>query len=146
MKELQGRRAYLKNFWYAAGGFTLFLGFLKFVPLVLSALSVSRKQFPHNSGAHAAVSEKVKEGKAHGVELCGEKLVLFRGKDGKVRHITAPESVTKALFLIGVNLYSVHLQPSCIPMFSTCLPVDNESLLMDDTNQQSCPASIWPDL
>ncbi|KAL0046822.1 hypothetical protein WJX82_010864 [Trebouxia sp. C0006] len=49
MKELQGRRAYLKNFWYAA-----------------------------------AVSEKVKEGKAHGVEMCGEKLVLFRGKDGKV--------------------------------------------------------------
>ncbi|KAL0037931.1 hypothetical protein WJX79_006055 [Trebouxia sp. C0005] len=49
MKELQGRRAYLKNFWYAA-----------------------------------AVSEKIKEGKAHGVEMCGEKLVLFRGKDGKV--------------------------------------------------------------
>lgn len=49
MKELQGRRSYLKNFWYAA-----------------------------------AVSEKVKEGKAHGLELCGEKLVLFRGKDGKV--------------------------------------------------------------
>lgn len=34
--------------------------------------------------ASAAVSEKVKEGKAHGVEMCGEKLVLFRGKDGKV--------------------------------------------------------------
>ena len=34
--------------------------------------------------APAAVSEKVKEGKAHGVEMCGEKLVLFRGKDGKV--------------------------------------------------------------
>lgn len=32
----------------------------------------------------AAVSEKVKAGKAHGVEMCGEKLVLFRGKDGKV--------------------------------------------------------------
>lgn len=32
----------------------------------------------------AAVSEKVKVGKAHGVEMCGEKLVLFRGKDGKV--------------------------------------------------------------
>ena len=32
----------------------------------------------------AAVSDKVKEGKAHGVEMCGEKLVLFRGKDGKV--------------------------------------------------------------
>lgn len=32
----------------------------------------------------AAVSEKVKEGKPHGVEMCGEKLVLFRGKDGKV--------------------------------------------------------------
>ena len=30
------------------------------------------------------MSEKVKAGKAHGVEMCGEKLVLFRGKDGKV--------------------------------------------------------------
>ena len=30
------------------------------------------------------MSDKVKEGKAHGVEMCGEKLVLFRGKDGKV--------------------------------------------------------------
>ena len=36
---------------------------------------------------HAAVSDKVKVGKAHGVELCGEKLVLFRGKDGKVCHL-----------------------------------------------------------
>jgi len=40
--------------------------------------------------ASAAVSEKVKEGKAHGVEMCGEKLVLFRGKDGKVRTYPAP--------------------------------------------------------
>ena len=38
----------------------------------------------------AAVSEKVKEGKAHGVEMCGEKLVLFRGKDGKVSCYSAP--------------------------------------------------------
>jgi len=38
----------------------------------------------------AAVSEKVKEGKAHGVEMCGEKLVLFRGKDGKVSCYPAP--------------------------------------------------------
>jgi phenylpropionate dioxygenase-like ring-hydroxylating dioxygenase large terminal subunit len=49
MNELKGRRAYLKNFWYAA-----------------------------------AISEEVKEAPV-GVELCGEKIVLFRGKDGQVR-------------------------------------------------------------
>ena len=48
MNELKGRRAYLKNFWYAA-----------------------------------AISEEVKEAPV-GVELCGEKVVLFRGKDGQV--------------------------------------------------------------
>lgn len=32
----------------------------------------------------AGISENIKTGKAVGVEMCGEKLVLFRGKDGKV--------------------------------------------------------------
>lgn len=44
----------------------------------------------YNVCAFAAVSEKIKEGKAHGVEMCGEKLVLFRGKDGKVSCYPAP--------------------------------------------------------
>lgn len=53
-------------------------------------LSAFRERTQHNCAVllilalPAAVSEKVKEGKAHGLELCGEKLVLFRGKDGKV--------------------------------------------------------------
>lgn len=51
MKELAGRRAYLKNFWYAA-----------------------------------AISENVKQ-EPLGVELLGEKVVLFRGKDGTVHCI-----------------------------------------------------------
>ena len=54
------------------------------------------------------MSEKVKEGKAHGVELCGEKLVLFRGKDGKVgllqRHVnlslTFVKTHTLSVFLL----------------------------------------------
>ena len=69
----------------------------------------------------AAVSEKVKEGKAHGVEMCGEKLVLFRGKDGKVSRHPAPlllsskKGAAPALFVTACvqALQSCHALPSC---------------------------------
>ena len=32
----------------------------------------------------AGISENIKPGKTVGVELCGEKLVLYRGKNGQV--------------------------------------------------------------
>lgn len=111
MKELQGRRAYLKNFWYAAGACTVivpwsrFVGFKKIfcwfcksvftswlhspAPILLLSSSLHEHTDFHNS--YAAVSDKVKVGKAHGVEMCGEKLVLFRGKDGKVWLLLQPD-------------------------------------------------------
>ncbi|KAK9824593.1 hypothetical protein WJX72_011558 [[Myrmecia] bisecta] len=52
MKELTGRRSYLKNFWYAA-----------------------------------AISEKVGK-EPVGVEIMGEKVVLYRGKDGTVHCVS----------------------------------------------------------
>ncbi len=69
--------------------------------------------------ASAAVSEKVKEGAAHGVEMCGEKLVLFRGKDGKVSCYPAPlllassKDAVVALFIAACvqALQSCHALP-----------------------------------
>lgn len=48
-------------------------------------LMLDKQTWPDQPFMCTGISENIKKGKAVGVEMCGEKLVLFRGQDGKVR-------------------------------------------------------------
>lgn len=81
-KELAGREGYLKNFWYAALGWGCRLGLRRAAGL--THLHHSTHAHPCCARWNAALSESLKAGEPLGVELCGQKLVLFRGAEGGV--------------------------------------------------------------
>ena len=61
-----------------------------------------------NTHVHfVGISENIKTGKAVGVEMCGEKLVLFRGKDGKVSgmFVCCPHVLSTVYFLAFASLF-----------------------------------------
>lgn len=64
---------------------------------------------------YAGISENIKKGKAVGVEMCGEKLVLFRGKDGKVSCVLMRAMYCDALALLDLDnlLSKLFNQSSC---------------------------------
>ena len=130
MQELAGRRMYLRNFWYAAGEqqpstpqlvaesslcLTRDLSIVC-APQVGRGKHLDAHMPPVRLWTSAGISEQVKD-KPVGVEILGEKVVLYRDSQGVIQclHDVCPH---RGAPLHRVRLLGVTWLPACLCLYS----------------------------